>query len=115
MSDMPKITHVNERKWVPSTYDPKASKVSLFDARYNRKGRTLLSRILPGASLASQRSDTHWDIYILDGDLTVNGIKCLSGAHILCYLEEEISWSSEKGCECLVFVRTTHEWVIPKK
>ena len=108
---MPKITHVDERKWVPSTYDPKASKVNFFDARYNRKGRTLLSRVLPGASLSPQRSDAHWDIYILEGDLTVNEIKCLPGDHILCYPEEEIRWISEKGCVCLVFVRTTHEWV----
>lgn len=107
---MPQITRIKERNWVNSTFDPKAQKVSFYDGRKDNKGRTLLSKINPGQCVSPQRSDCPWDIFILSGSMIINDKEVFPGDHILCLADEDIAWETKEGCECLVFVRTNHEW-----
>lgn len=110
---MPKVTRVTDResRWQQSLHDPKAYKVELWDGRKIGQGRTLLSRCSPGQSVAPQKSSAAWDIFVLEGDMTVNGEKLGSGDHVLIEAGEACSWSTDSGCLSLVFVRTDHEWV----
>ncbi len=94
--------------WVDSKNDPKAQKVNLYDGR--NRGRSMISRVGPGESAGSQWSDLPWDIFVLQGDLTVNGCRCDSGDHVLCEPHKQIAWATDTGCASLVLVRGNHQW-----
>ena len=108
---MPKVTRVIDRKWEDQAFDPRGEKVELFNARPTREGRTLLSRYPPKMQTKPARSDSHWDIFVLEGDIAINGEKLGPGDHVLIFPGEEISYFTDKGCEFLIFIRTDHEWV----
>ena len=77
----------------------------------NQARSDVAPRYYPGQCVAPQRSDAAWDIFLLEGDMTVNGEKLGPGDHVLILAGELCSWSTESGCLPLVFVRTDHEWV----
>lgn len=106
-----KVTRVEDRKWESARFDPKASKVTFYDGRENGGGRTLLSKYLSGQCVAPQTSSAPWDIFVIEGDLTVNGALLTPGDHVLCEANESIEFSSMNGCVSLIFVRANHEWI----
>ena len=77
----------------------------------NQARSDVAPRYYPGQCVAPQRSDAAWDIFLLEGDMTVNGEKLGPGDPVLILAGELCSWSTESGCLPLVFVRTDHEWV----
>ena len=109
---MPTITKASEMDglWVASTYDAKVRKIELYEGRSQNKGRTLLSRLYPGHQALAQYSNSFWDIFVMTGDLEVNGERLATREHFLCYPYQDVQYRTETGCELLIFIRTNHFW-----